>query len=178
MSQVVIENYGKTKIRYTGIPLPLFPQALRHIQQAALTDVVLWWRENYAFLHFHASSFMRYGGLEPRVYESRWKNRDRRRLPTAESALPLVWKGNLRSRFLTGSVKTRAVGENATLKVTAEWPNLPPHVYYDLYGKDRNPGPKMYFELTIMRPDEEKRMAEKFSEFMQERLNRESEAAA
>lgn len=178
MSQVVIENYGKTKIRYSGIPLPVFHQALRAAQQEALTETVHWWRENYGFLHFHPTSFSRYGGREARVYEPRWKNRKKRRLPTADSRHPLVWKGNLRQAFLTGRMKTVAAGENNSLKVTATWPGLPKYVYIDLYGKTRAPGPKMYLELTIMTPDEEKRLAEKFAEFLQRILDRESEGAA
>jgi hypothetical protein len=179
MSQVVVENFGKTKIRYSGIPLPVFPFVLREMQQEALIEAAHWWREQYGFLHFHASAFTRYGGLEDRVYERRWKNKKRRRLPTADSASPMVWKGNLRAAFLTGTMKTRATGTDTnSLKVTASWPSLPKYVYYDEYGKNRNPGPKMYFELTIMREDEEKRIAVRYEEILMKLLDEQSEAAA
>lgn len=181
MPSIVTERVGRTNIRYIGIPLPKLRGVLHDLQQEALIRTAFWWREKYGPGHFEISAYSKYGGLEERVYNRRLKSTEHQAgRPSTDYRgrdllRPLVWTGNLRTAFLSGHMKVKATGGNNSLKVAASWPNLPRHAYYTKFGKSRAPGPKMYLELTIMTADQERELAEHFSEELQKLINQESE---
>lgn len=171
MSQVVIEQFGKCKIRYSGLPLPNMKGILRDAQQQALIETVYKWREEFGPSHFSIQAYTQYGHFEDRVYEIRARDKRRSGYPRP----PLFRSGDLKSAFLQGSLRARATGEASSLKVTANWTELPYYAYIDQYGAGRSPGPKMYLELTIMTKDQEQRLAAVFGQELMKVLDEMSE---
>ena len=175
---------GNTKIRFVGLQLPELSNVLREVQQQALIETAYHWRDKYGPGHFEVSAFSKYGGKEERVYELRTKNRRamrRKRMGKevdGDRLRPLVKSGSLRALFLHGPMKTKAAGAGTQLRVEASWPNLPRYTYYDLYGKTRAQGPKMYAELTILTEDQERELAEHFANRVQRMLDDASEGEA
>lgn len=179
MSQVLVEGRGRgTYIRYVGLPLPKLPAALKEASMEGLMRCAHDWLKKHAPRHFEVSAHTKYGGREEKVFD--WRAKSRRKGGSAarlgrNTTDPLVWTGNLRRAFLTGGMNLRGSTSGGEVVVKASWPALPRYVYYTKYGKNRNEGPRMYRELTIMTEGEEKDLAEVFSKRMQKVLDQQGE---
>jgi hypothetical protein len=178
MGSVLIEGRGRgTYIRYIGLALPELPKKLREAQLEALMDCAHFWLKTHGHRHFELGAYTRYGNREEKVYP--WRTKNHRRADAMGQRRgknmrdPLVWTGNLRMQFMRGMVL--APTKSGEIKVKASWPALPKYVYYTKYGKNRNEGPRMYRELTIMTEGEEKELAERFVKIMQKHLDKEGE---
>lgn len=169
MQSITVENFGRARVRFTGIPLPEFPKVMRALQREALADTVAHWRDKIGPGHFETSAYARYGGREQDVYTIRRARR-------GQLKRPLVKTGNLRTAFLNGTMNVRASGEGDTLKAVATWPNLPRYTYIDKHGRKRVQGPKKYDELTILTEGEVTQLVEFFATRMQQLMDAESAA--
>lgn len=158
---------GASKIRFVGLQLPDMDQIVPELQRAGYFAMASHWLNNFAPEHFQVSAFSRYGGREERVYIHRKKEEIAARRKRATSRKrdllnPLVSTGNLRSEFLAGLPAATVSKSGNEMALRLEWRNLPRHAYLDTFGRNMTPGPRMYAELTVISPQEEKELVRVF----------------
>lgn len=165
MSQVLIERRGGTTIRYTGIPLPELPNAMRAAVNAAMEKTFSWWRRVIGPKHFLEGAHSWYGSLEERVFERRTPRYNRRKERVKGHTLPLVYSGDVRDEFLRGMMVTRT-NKAGAVKGTAVWPNLPRYTYQERSAR----APRKHAELTMMNEDDVQRVTNAFRRYLDEAL--------